>query len=86
MYDLNDDDDDVVDQVQALPPDARAAFEELRSVIALMPWWSQPASHANPDGEVRFAPFSSTIGSRFVYFLILEDLNRVDMPELIWIG
>jgi hypothetical protein len=84
VYDLND--DDVVDQVQALPPDARAAFEELRSVIALVPWRSESASHAYPDGEVRFAPFSSTIGSGFVYFLILEDLNRVDLLELIWMG
>lgn len=84
MYDLND--DDIVDQVQALPPHARAAFEELRAVIALVPWRSDPASHDNPDGEVRFAPFNSTIGSGFVYFLILEDVNRVDLLELIWIG
>lgn len=84
MYDLND--DDVVDQVRALPPGARASVEELLSVIALVPWRSEPAAHDNPDGEVRFAPFSSTIGSGFVYFLILEDLNRVDLLELIWIG
>lgn len=75
MYDLND--DDIVDQVQALPPDARAVFDELRSVIALVPWQSEPASHDNPDGEVRFAPFSSATGSGFVYFLILQDQNRV---------
>lgn len=84
MYDLND--DDIVDQVQALPTDARAAFEELRSVIAPVPWRSEPTSHGNPDGEVRFAAFSSKTGSGFVYFLILEDLNRVDLLELIWIG
>jgi len=35
VFDLND--DDVADQVAALPPGARAVFEELRSVIALVP-------------------------------------------------
>lgn len=84
MYDLND--DDVAEQVRALPPDARAVFEELRAVIALVPWQSEPAAHGNPDGEVRFAPFSSATGSGFVYFLILEDQNRVDLLELIWLG
>ncbi len=84
MYDLND--DDVADQVRALPSDARAFFEELRTIIALVPWQSEPASHDNPDGEVRFTSFSSATGSGFVYFLILEDQNRVDLLELIWIG
>jgi hypothetical protein len=84
VYDLND--DDVADQVRALPPDARAAFEELRSVIALVPWQSEPASRDNPDGEVRFASFSSATGSGFVYYLILENQHRVDLLELIWIG
>lgn len=50
-----------------------------------MPWHSEPASHDNPDGEVRFAPFSSATGSGFVYFLIREAQNRVDSLELIWI-
>ena len=84
MYDLNI--DDVVDQVAALPPDARAAFGELSSVIALVPWRSEPASHANPDGEVRFVPFTTATGSGFGYFLILEVPNRVDLLEVIWIG
>lgn len=84
MYDLND--EDVAQQVQALPPDARTAFDELRTVIALVPWRGEPASHDNPDGEVRFAPFSSATGSGFVYYLILEDQHRVDLLELIWVG
>lgn len=84
MYDLND--DDVAEQVQALPSDARAAFDELRTVIALVPWQSEPASPDNPDDEVRFAPFSSATGSGFVYYLILEDQHRVDLLELIWLG
>lgn len=84
MFDLND--DDVADQVAALPPGARAVFEELRSVIALVPWQGEPASHANPDGEVRFVSFTTATGSGFVYYLILEDQNRVDLLELIWIG
>lgn len=51
-----------------------------------MPWQSEPAAHDNPDGEVRFASFATASGSGFVYFLILEDQNRVDLLELIWIG
>lgn len=84
MYDLND--DDIADQVRALPPDARTVFGELRTVIALVPWQSEPAAHNNPDGEVRFASFATGTGSGFVYFLILEDQNRVDLLGLIWIG
>ena len=60
--------------------------DELCSVIALVPWQSEPASHANPDGEVRFVPFTATVGSGFVYYLIPEAQGRVDLLELIWIG
>jgi len=84
VYDLNN--DDVAEQIHALPPDARAAFDELCTVIALVPWHSEPASHHNPDGQVRFAPFNSASGSGFVYYLILEDQHRVDLLEMIWIG
>lgn len=84
MHDLND--DDVADQVAALPPDARAVFDELCSVIALVPWHSEPASHANPDGEVRFVSFATATGSGFVYYLILDVENRVALLELIWTG
>ena len=45
-----------------------------------------PASNANPDGEVRFVSFATAAGSGFVYYLILEAQNRVDLLELIWIG
>lgn len=84
MYDLND--DDVADRVAALPADARVAFDELCSVIALVPWRGESASNTNPDGEVRFAPFTASTGSGFVYYLILEDQDRVDLLELIWLG
>lgn len=84
MYDLND--DDIADQIRALPADARTRFEELRTAIALVPWQSEPAAHDNPDGEVRFASFTTPTGSGFVYFLILEDQHRVDLLELIWTG
>lgn len=84
MYDLNE--DGITDQVHALPPDARAVFDELCTVIALVPGKSEPAAHHNPDGEVRFTAFSPASGSGFVYYLILEDQHRVDLLELIWIG
>lgn len=84
MYDL--DDEDIADQVHALPPEARTVFDELCTVIALVPWQSEPAAHGNPDGRVRFASFATAAGSGFVYFLILEDQHRVDLLELVWIG
>jgi len=84
VYDLND--DDIVEQVRSLPSDARRVFEELCTVVALVPWQSEPAAHDNPDGQVRFVSFTTTAGSGFVYFLILEDEHRVDLLELIWIG
>lgn len=84
MYDL--DRGDVAEQVDALPWEARAAFEELCEVIRLVPWQSEPAAHDNPDGAVRFAAFGSVTGSGFVYFLVLEDLHRVDLLELVWTG
>lgn len=84
MYELND--DDIADQLEALPAEALAAFAALRVVLEVTPWSGEPARGTNPHGAVRFLGFSTGEADGFVYYLILEDQRRVDLLELLWLS
>jgi hypothetical protein len=77
VYVLND--DDIANQLHDLPADALAAYAELRATLEVAPWSGEPASATNPDGAVRFFPFTAGEGSGFVYYLILDSQRRVDL-------
>lgn len=70
-------------QVNALPTDARAHFDELRRVLQLAPCNGEPFNTRNPDGllTMYFGPSSEG----FVCYLILEDIRRVDIINVAWI-
>lgn len=84
MYEVNS--DDVTDHLALLPISALRAFAEVRTTLEVAPWSGESANFGNPGGAVRFLAFSSSDGSAFVYYLILEAERRVDLLELIWLG
>jgi hypothetical protein len=84
LYELND--DDIAGQVADLPPDALTVLAEVRATLEVAPWSGEPASADNPEGAVRFLPFTTPAGSGFVYYLVLDDVRRVDLLHLLWLG
>lgn len=84
MYELND--DDIAEQIQNLPAEALVALAEVRATLELAPWSGEPARADNPDAAVRFLAFTTVAGSGFVYYLVLDDLRRVDLLHLFWLG
>jgi hypothetical protein len=80
-----DADEQVQDQVDRLPPDARAPFAELRTMLEVGPWGGDPINADNPDGPVRIASFGSE-RQGIATHLILDDQRRVDLLQIAWLG
>lgn len=72
-------------QIRALPPNLQSVVRAAIDVLALVPWNGEPYNKDNPNGAVRQLVFGPE-GSGFVVYLILDDLNRVDVLEVIWLG
>lgn len=72
-------------QIEALPQPAWAAFAELRVLLEVTPWSSDSINADNPDAGVRTRPFGAD-GQGLITFLILEELRRVDILDVLWIG
>jgi len=71
-------------QIEALPPDAAAAFAEARVVLEVSPWSGESLNAANPDAGVRTLTFGPTAQGMITY-LILEDQRRVDILDVLWL-
>lgn len=71
---------DAVEQIAALPGDARASYEDAVKVMSLVPWNGRPINPRNPDGAVRLLVFPGGM----VTYLILEDQQRVDVLTVHW--
>ena len=50
-----------------------------------MPWNGQPQHEDNPDGAVRQLVFGPD-GAGLVVYLIVDDLQRVDVLKVMWLG
>jgi hypothetical protein len=72
-------------QIAALPSHALAPYAEVRTLLEVNPWASDPINKQNPDGEVRTLTFGPH-HEGLVTFLILEDQRRVDVLDVIWLG
>jgi hypothetical protein len=72
-------------QIRALPPSLRSAARDAIDVLALVPWNGVPHHEGNPDGAVRQMLFGPN-GAGMVVYLILEDQQRVDVLEVMWLG
>lgn len=78
------DDRAVAETVAGWPADARSRYAEVRNVLSLTPWNSQPARRSNPDGAFRFLAFGTASGFGFVYFIIIEHAREVSLVDAIW--
>ena len=72
-------------QVQALPAAALASYAEIRVVLEVAPWSGDSLNKANPNGAVRTATFGPA-SQGMVTYLVLEDIRRVDVLDVVWLG
>ena len=84
MYRI-DVDDEVHDQVAALSAALIPHFLQLLDVLELVPWNSEPYNDAKPDGSMRTLVFGPPELPAQVVFLIVEDLQRVDLLRVTWL-
>jgi hypothetical protein len=72
-------------QVDALPAEALVPFAEARAALEVAPWNSTPYHKHKPDSPMRALTFGPT-GQGDIVYLILEDLCRVDILVVVWLG
>lgn len=78
-------DQEVLEQVAALPVDTLNEYAELLDVLALTPWNGRPQHEGNPDGPVRRWAFGAGSAGQVIY-LILEDRQEVHLLLVQWWG
>lgn len=78
-------DDQSQQQIQALPAEALAPFAEVRAVLEVAPWNGVPYHKHKPDSPMRALTFGPAAQGDIVY-LILDDLRRVDILVVVWLG
>jgi hypothetical protein len=78
-------DDEVQQQLAALPADALPFVAELRTLLEVDPWAGDPVNDQNPDGPVRVLPFGPA-HEGLVAYLVLQEQRRVDLLQIIWLG
>jgi hypothetical protein len=76
-------DDVSFDQVAALPADALASLAQVLGVLELVPWNGNPLHDDNPGGAVRTMPLGY---AGMVTYLIVDELRRVDVLNVLWVG
>jgi hypothetical protein len=67
----------------ALPRDALVALAEAVAVLELIPWTGDPLVDRNPGGAVRTMSFGR---GGLVTYVVLEELRRVDLLQVHWVG
>ncbi len=77
------DDDQVHEQVTALPAQALSAYAQARTLLEIAPWSGSPYRKDKPDGPMRTLPFGSSGG---VVYLILEQQREVHVLLVVWIS
>lgn len=70
-------------QIAARPAAALPPFLEARTLLEVHPWSGDPIHRGNPEGPVRTLTFGS---SGMIIYLIMEDLRRVDVLDVLWAG
>jgi hypothetical protein len=78
-------DDQSQQQIEALPAEALAAFAEARAVLEVAPWNGVPYHKSRPDSPMRALTFGPA-GQGDIVYLILDDLRRVDILVVVWLG
>jgi hypothetical protein len=79
-YEL-DVDPDARTQIMALPTHALTSLADAMAMLELTPWNGAPLHKDNPGGAVRTLPFGL---AGMITYLILDDLQRVDVLNVVW--
>lgn len=69
-------------QIQALPSGALVRLAEVMSMLELTPWTGRSINEDNLRGSVRILPFGI---AALITYLTLEDQQRVDILEVLWL-
>jgi hypothetical protein len=77
------DDDQVQEQVAALPAEVLPDYAEIRTLLEVAPWSGAPYRRDTPNGPMRTTALGS---SGTVVYLILEQLREVHILIVQWIG
>ena len=72
-------------QVEILPAAALTSYAEIRVVLEIAPWSGNSLNSANPNGAVRTATFGPA-SQGMVTYLVLQDIRRVDILDVFWLG
>ena len=76
-------DEQVQEQVDALPADALAAYAELRVMLETVPWEGRPYHRDKPQAAMRAQAFGKY---GLAVYLIREDEQQVDLLLVMWAG
>lgn len=71
-------------QIEALPAVAGPPFAEARVVLEVAPWGGEPWISGRPDGGLRTLTFGPSAQGMITY-LIVEELRRVDILDVLWL-
>lgn len=73
--------DEADEQIAGLSIEGLLAYAQLLDVLQLTPWNGPSINSNNPDGAVRQWAF----GRGMVTYLILDDEQRVDVIDVLWL-
>ncbi len=73
----------LVEEAAALPA---SSYAEIRVVLEVAPWSGDSLNKANPNGAVRTATFGPASQGMVTTYLVLEDIRRVDVLDVVWLG
>lgn len=76
-------DQDVLEQVAALPTEALTHYAELRTALEVAPWNGRPYNEDKPDGPMREMVFGKR-GEGTATYLILD--REVHVLLVQWVG
>lgn len=78
-------DDEVAQQVGALPDELLSSYLQVLDLLELAPWNGEPYNDANPDGAMRKLLFGPG-GQAEVIYLVLEHDRRVELLRVHWVS
>jgi len=70
-------------QITALPAEALGSFAEARTLLEIHPWRGDPIHRGNPRGTSADAGVGH---AGMITYLILDELRRVDLLEVLRAG
>ncbi|MGH3770561.1 MAG: hypothetical protein ACRDRW_04050 [Pseudonocardiaceae bacterium] len=78
-------DDEVAQQVAALPDELLPYYAQVLDVLELAPWNGEPYNNAKPDGVMRKLLFGPG-GQAEAIYLVLEHDHRVELLRVHWVS